>query len=64
MQSHPISSNRLTISYRDGRGRRGRARKVICTITAPQKLLAVEVDLADALINVLERRTVDPVVEA
>lgn len=64
MKSRARRLNRLTITYPNGRGSRGGKRTVVCTITTPQTLLAAEVDLADALISVLERRTTEPLIEA
>jgi hypothetical protein len=58
----PLS--RLRIQYRNGRDGRGKPRTVVCTVTAPAQILQAELDLADALISQIERRTAEPVVEA
>jgi hypothetical protein len=62
MEEHPRPLNRLRIQYRTGRDG-GEARTVVCTITAPARVSRAELDLADALISLIERRTAEPLLE-
>jgi hypothetical protein len=64
MEGHQRQLSRLSIQYRKGQDGRGKPRKVVCTVSAPVHVLQAELDIAEALVSLIEQRPAEPVVEA